>query len=130
MLIGSAKVKDAVSSLPPVLLPTQSTTISAPVLQEDALLWVEVVVLALLILDLMVASSFILTLTTIAIILVLPAMLDSPPSNLSEEPLTASASKELCQAAAVPPNPLSASSTAALVLAPALSLLLPSEPRL
>ena len=130
MLTGSVKAKDATSFPRLALQPTLSSLISALDLQEDALLWAEEAVSANLTSDLMAASSFTPTSTMIAIILALPAMLDSPVSNLSAELPTASASKVLCLQVAVLPRPPSASSTLALALAPAPSLLLLLVPRL
>jgi len=130
ILTGSAKAKDAISSPRPALQPTLSLAISALDLPEDALTSEEEAVHAPLISDLMAASSFIPTLTTIAKTPMPRVMPDFPLFKLSAELPTASVSKVLCPPAVEPPRPLSASSTTVLVLEPILNFKLPLVPRL
>jgi len=84
------KLKVAVSSL--VLAPHLSTANSALVPLDNALRLEEVVVLALLILDLTTASGFILVRTMTAITQMLTLMPDFPVSKLSEDPQVLSVS--------------------------------------
>jgi len=121
ILTGTVKAKDAISSslLAPVSTPDSQNY--ALDLQEVVLTLVEVVVSANLISDLILASLFILMLTTIVITSKLKAMLDSPAFNLSVEMNMPSASKVLYLVAAVPPALPSASSITVSVLDPTLS---------
>jgi len=109
-----AKTLAAVSSLELALLPTSMN--SALEVSEDVPLLVVVVVVANLILDLMVASSFIPTSTTIA---KTPTVTTTPDYLLlkpTAETLAANASKVPCLLPAVLVKLPSASSTLAVVL--------------
>jgi hypothetical protein len=126
MLMNSISERDkaAISLLAPALHPVSLN--GAPVPLDLALTLVVVVVLALLIPDLMVASSSILPSATIAKIPMLIVMLDSPLFNPLVELLAPSASKVLSVLQAVPPKVLTASSIPAVVLEPVLNLPLSS----
>jgi len=120
MLIPTPGVKDKVvlSSLVPALLP--SSVNSAPLPLEAVLKPEEVVVLALLILDLITASGFTLLKAMIATMLMLTLMLDSPVSKALVDWPNLSASKEPLTPRVPVLKPLSASSIPAVeaVVAP------------
>jgi len=121
MLILTTGVKDkvAVSSLVPA--PHPSTANSALVPLEPVLRPEEVVVLALLILDLITASGFTLLKAMIVKMLMVIPMLDSPVSKALVEVLDLNVSRELLTPRKPALQPLSASSILAVEAVAALN---------
>jgi len=117
MLILTSGVKDKVAISLLVLAMLIATLNSALVLLEVALRPEEVVVLALLILDLITVSGFILPRAMTAVILMVTLMLDFLVFKLTEEELVPSASKVPSTLEVPVLRPLSASSTLAVDLA-------------